>query len=127
MKLMIILTAATVAFAGAAHAAEIKTSPQPAGNTVTVDSVTIDGDGWLVIHAIKNGKPVVPASIGHVAIKSGTTENVVVKLTRATKPGEKLLPMLHVDQGYMGEYEFPGADHPVMKDGKPVVKPLPIK
>lgn len=122
----ILAAALPLAFATSAMAAEIMVSPQPAGNAITVDSVTIENDGWLVIHEIKNGKPVVPASIGHVAVKAGTTENVTVSLTKDVVAGTKVLTMLHVDQGTVNVYEFPGADHPVKQDGKPVVKPMAI-
>ncbi|KAE9629286.1 DUF7282 domain-containing protein [Parasedimentitalea maritima] len=88
-------------------------------------SVKIASDGWLVIHAMKDGKPVVPASIGHVAVKAGKTKNVVVELSEPVAAGDTVLTMLHTDKGTIGEYEFPGADHPVMQDDKPVVKPLP--
>jgi hypothetical protein len=129
MKLLkIALTAALpLGLAGVAMADEIMVAPQPAGNTLTVSAVTIAYDGWLVIHAIKNGKPVLPASIGHVAVKAGTTQNVVVELDTPTAAGDKVLTMLHVDQGAVGTYEFPGPDHPVMQYGKPVVKPMAIK
>lgn len=110
-----------------ALADDIMTTDQAAGTSLTVQSVTISQDGWLVIHAIKDGKPVVPASIGHTAVKAGTTENVVVELDEAVASGAKVLTMLHVDEGEAGAYEFPGPDHPVMQDGKPVVKPLSIQ
>jgi len=114
------------AFATSAMADEITVTPQPAGDSVTVASVTIGQDGWLVIHEIKNGKPVVPASIGHVAVKAGTTQNVVVKLDKKVAAGSKVLTMLHVNKGDMNAYEFPGADVPLKQGGKPVVKPMPI-
>lgn len=128
MKLLktALIAALPLAFAAAASADGIVTTPQPAGNTLTVASVTISHNGWLVIHAMKNGKPVVPASIGHVAIKAGTTKDVVVKLSTPTKAGQTVLTMLHVDNGVIGKFEFPGADHPVMENGKPVVKPMKI-
>ncbi len=122
-----LLAALPMGFGLAANADEIMATAQPAGKSVTIESLTITGDGWLVIHAIKDGKPVVPGSIGHVAVRAGTNKDVVVPLDVATKPGQKVLAMLHVDAGKKGAYEFPGADHPVMKDGKPVVRPIPIK
>jgi hypothetical protein len=122
----ILAAALPLAFATVAMADEIMVSPQSAGNSVTVDSVTIAHDGWLVIHEIRDGKPVVPASIGHVAVKAGTTENVTVSLSKDVAAGTKVLTMLHVDKGTLNVYEFPGADHPVKQDGKPVVKPMAI-
>jgi len=126
-KKAIFFAALPFAFATSAMADEIMVSAQPAGNSVTIDSVTIDSDGWLVIHEIKDGKPVVPASIGYVAVKAGTTTNVVVKLDKDVAAGTKVLTMLHVDEGAANSYEFPGPDGPVKVDGKPVVMPMPIQ
>ncbi len=122
-----LIAALPLSLAGMAAADEIMAGPQPGGNSVTVDEVTISKDGWLVVHAIKDGKPVVPASIGRVPLKAGTTKNVTVPLDVMVKPGDKVLTMLHVDAGKAGVFEFPGADAPVKQGGKPVVKPVPIK
>ncbi len=99
----------------------IMVGPQSAGNTVTVGSVTIANDGFLVVHAIKDGKPVVPGSIGNVAVKAGTTKNVVIELTEDISSGDVVLTMLHVDDGMIGMYMFPSQDGPVIMNGKPVV------
>jgi len=117
---------AMLASVAVAHAQEIMTEMQPAGNTLTVASVKIANDGWLVVHAMVDGAPVLPSIIGKVAIKAGTTKNVVIELDDATKAGDTVLTMLHVDAGSVGEYEFPGADVPVVADGGPVVKPMKI-
>ena len=115
----------------AATKPSLATSPQQAGATLMVDTVTIPTDGWLVIHATRNGKPVVPASIGHTAVKAGTSDNVAVQLSAPTKPGDVVITMLHADTGRIGTYEFgPGSvdnDKPVIDGGKPVVKPLKIQ
>ncbi len=120
--------------AGSAFAAQsnIETSPQSPGDSVTVASVTAATDGFVVIHAGNaDGKPVVPASIGHAAITAGTQKNVSVPLDRATTSGEKLYIMLHKDTGTQGEYEFgPGSvdvDTPMVSDGKPVVVPVMVE
>jgi hypothetical protein len=126
-KKAIVFATLPFAIATSGVADEITVTPQPAGNSVTIASVKADSDGWLVIHEIKNGKPVVPESIGYVAVKAGTTENVEVKLNKDVAAGSKILTMLHVDKGATGAYEFPGSDVPVMVDGKPVVKPMPIQ
>ncbi|WP_428669547.1 DUF7282 domain-containing protein [Roseibium sp.] len=129
-----ILTAAAVVFlAGPAFAqdASIAASPQPAGNSVTIDKVTMPADGWLVIHEIKDGKPQAPQSIGHAPVKAGENANITVTLDMDVAPGSKVLAMLHEDTGTIGTYEFgPGStdnDKPVMADGKPVVLPVAIE
>ena len=109
----------------------ISASPQPAGPSVTIDQVVSYRDGWLVIHAVRDGKPVVPGSIGHAPIRAGVNRDVTVMLSEPTAPGTKVLAMLHVDTGRIGSYEFgPGStdvDRPVVLDGKPVVAPVPIR
>jgi hypothetical protein len=129
-KTALITLAIPLAFASQASAQSmgqmVMVGPQMAGSSVTVDSVTIEKDGFLVIHAMKDGKPVVPASIGHVALKAGTTKNVVVELTEATSTGDVVLTMLHTDDGTMGDYSFPDGDAPVIVDGKPVVSPAKV-
>ena len=109
----------------------LSATAQPAGNSVTIAEADIPEDGFLVIHAMKDGKPVVPGSIGHVAIKAGKNSDVTVPLTMMAEPGTQVLAMLHQDTGTKGVYEFgPGStnvDLPVMKDGKPVVLPVTIK
>ncbi len=97
---------------------------QDFGQSVTVQSVSVDQDGWLVIHAVQDGKPVVPASIGHTYVKAGTTENVAVALTEEAEDGP-LIAMLHVDDGELGVYEFgpDSTDHdkPVVGESGPLV------
>lgn len=112
------------------HMAGLETAPQKLAHAVVIKSVTAEKDGWIAIHALKDGKPVVPGSIGHVYVKAGTTNNVYVPLMDDFE-GDTVLAMLHVDDGEMGVYEF-GADNtendkPVVMDGKPVVAPIKIE
>jgi len=112
-----------------AFADTLSAQDQPSGSSVTVQSVSAASDGWVVIHRIKDGKPVVPASIGHTYIKRGDSQDVTVDLVEAPE-GSELVAMLHVDDGELGAYQFgPGAteyDKPVMKDGNPVIAKFSI-
>ncbi len=83
-----------------------------ADNKLTINSITMENDGWVVVHA-DNGDngPVVPGIISiPKMVKAGTTENVEIML----KDGEtldansKVWIMLHTDDGTIGEYEFDG-------------------
>ena len=103
----------------------ISASDQTASDSVTVAKIGMPSTGWLVLHAMKNGKPVVPASIGHVYVAAGPTSNVVVPLTSEVKPGDQVMAMLHLDTGNAKVYEFGNDgnevhDKPVLRDGKPV-------
>jgi len=85
--------------------------------TVSVAEVLSNGPGWLVIHADRAGAP--GAVIGWAAVSEGLVKDLVVKIDTA-KATPVLYAMLHTDAGKVGTYEFPGADVPVMVDGKMV-------
>jgi predicted lipoprotein with Yx(FWY)xxD motif len=94
------------------------------GNTVTIDTVTADVDGWLVIHAQADGKP--GPILGHAPVKAGDNSSVVVEID-PTGATETLYAMLHVDAGTPGEYEFPGDDGPATDaDGNVVTPPFTL-
>ena len=87
------------------------------GNTYTAASVTVDAIGWLVIHADNEGGP--GPVIGATQINAGINSNVTVELDE-TGITPTLWPMIHVDTGVEGEYEFgtvEGADGPVRLGG----------
>jgi LysM repeat protein len=87
--------------------------------TVTIERATIEGSGWLDIHADNNGAP--GPIIGFSPLRDGVNTDIVVDLddSRVT---DVLHAMLHVDAGQMGVHEFPGPDVPVMLDGRAVVQ-----
>ncbi|GAB4508798.1 MAG: hypothetical protein OHK0046_02330 [Anaerolineae bacterium] len=86
-------------------------------NTFMAASVTVDAPGFLVIHADNNGAP--GPVLGQTAIEAGTTADVAVALEGDVT--QTLWPMLHVDTGEAGVYEFgtvEGADGPVILNGR---------
>ena len=88
------------------------------GMSITVKSVNITGGpGFIAIHADASGGP--GPVVGHVAIPEGDSSDVVVPLD-AKSPTGAYWPMLHVDAGTVGTYEFPGPDGPV-KSGSDIV------
>ena len=93
-------------------------------NTVTVDKVVYDQQGWIVIHKDANGKP--GPIIGWAAIQPGENTNVVVTLKESLTGTTKLWAMLHTDAGTVGTYEFPGADVPVKVGGAIVMSPFTV-
>jgi hypothetical protein len=69
-------------------------------NTVVLPSVTAAADGWLVIHNDDGmGGIVLPGIIGKVLVSKGVNTNVTVQLDAGVNimPGQKLFPMLHLD------------------------------
>ncbi len=95
-----------------------------ADNTMTIDTAVMGDSGWLVIHSDNQGAP--GPVIGQTLLEPGRARNVTVELA-AEGQTPVLWPMLHVDTGAVGEYEFgtvEGADSPVVVNG--VVAVLPI-
>lgn len=82
-------------------------------NQALVSKAVAGASGWVVVHK-DNGSGAPGAVVGHAAVDSGTTEDLQVPLTDTVDydSGLNLFPMLHVDKGTEGEYEFPGADVP---------------
>jgi len=95
-----------------------------AGGSVTIPSVTMAEDGWVVIHtANAEGKP--GPVIGYAQVSAGTSNNVAVNI-EADKATPQLFAMLHIDAGTAGAYEFPGDDAPVKNGDAVVVKPFSL-
>ncbi len=96
--------------------------------TITISKVTISQDGWVVVHkAGPDGKLLLTPVIGQVQIKAGESSNVPIKLTEAVADGATLWPMVHIDEGQKGVYEFPnGPDVPVVANGAPVMMEIKV-
>jgi hypothetical protein len=98
---------------------KVTASDQPVVNkTITVANVTAGQDGWIVAHLDEGGGA--GKVLGQTAVKKGENANVKIALSEDVPVGGKLWPMLHIDAGTIGTYEFPGADSPVIAaNGKP--------
>jgi LPXTG-motif cell wall-anchored protein len=117
--------AAAPAPAAAAPSGSVEASDQPIKDGgITVAKVTAGQDGWIVAHLDEGGKP--GKVIGNTAVKKGDNANVVIKLSENVAAGGKLWPMLHIDAGAIGTYEFPGPDAPVIVGGNIVMKQISV-
>ncbi|HEX5689213.1 MAG TPA: LPXTG cell wall anchor domain-containing protein, partial [Roseiflexaceae bacterium] len=117
--------APTAAAAPAAPSGSVEASDQAiAGGSITVAKVTAGQDGWIVAHLDEGGKP--GKVIGHSAVKAGDNANVAIALSEDVPAGGKLWPMLHIDAGTIGTYEFPGPDAPVIVGGNIVMKQIAV-
>lgn len=122
-------TAASAAPAAGAVTGALTLADQASnGKTLTVADATLKGvaKGWIAVHSSLNGKP--GPVVGHAQISEGDNRNVVVTFDKPVTSGE-FFPMLHVDNGVIGTYEFPtvaGVDLPVMDSMGVVVKPLKL-
>lgn len=80
-------------------------------NQIVIAEVNAAADGWLVVHNDDGtGNIVLPDIIGKVLVSKGINTNVTVDLdaSETYTSGQFLFPMLHLDNGTIGEYEFDG-------------------
>src|SRR6266545_6102832 len=121
----IAVTAPAAAAPAAAEKDAVDVDDQAIVNgSITVAEIYASQDGWIVAHLDEGGKP--GKVIGHTAVKKGESNNVVIKLSEDVPAGGKLWPMLHIDAGAIGTYEFPGPDAPVIVDGNIVMKQIAV-
>lgn len=100
---------ATVTGAGIAQADHLNIDAAGAtieGDALVFPSVLIDQDGYVVIHAVEDGVPVLPESIGHTAVSAGTTENVSVPVEGGAMEGTDYVAMIHYETNDNGTYDF---------------------
>lgn len=95
-------------------------------NSITVNNVTLEEDGWIVVHADNEGSPGQVIGVSDV-ITAGSHDDVSITFNESAdvNVGDTLWLMLHSDTGAAGEYEFDGEnglDLPVMgEDDAPVM------
>lgn len=132
LKTYLAATATAALFAGAASAQDMMMTDPDAmqmsmadGQTVvTFPLITAQQDGYIVLHAVENGEPVVPASLGHAMVMAGENADVVVSIPGALEAGTELIAMLHAETNGNGVYDFgegmTDVDTPVLVNGAPV-------
>lgn len=76
------------------------------GATFTFREVQIDGDGWLVMHPFKDGRPVGAVYVGATYIKNGVNRDVEVTVAEEPAPGTMFLVMLHLDVNKDQKFDF---------------------
>ena len=123
------VAATSAAPAGSAAAATVNGSLDAAdqasdGKSIKVSKVNITGStGFIAIHADASGAP--GPVVGHVAIPEGDSTDVTVTLDAPITTGA-YWPMLHLDAGTLGTYEFPGPDAPVKSGADIVMKKITV-
>lgn len=76
------------------------------GATFTFPEVRIDGNGWLVMHPFKDGKPVGEVYVGSTFIENGTNPDVQISVTDEPTAGTMYIVMLHSDVNDNQEFDF---------------------
>jgi hypothetical protein len=84
-------------------------------STITLDRVAAAHDGWVVLHRVgADGRAIADQVVGVAPVKAGVNRNVTVQITSALNAGDMIAPLLHVDAGTIGTYEYPnGPDAPI--------------
>lgn len=98
------------------------------GNTITVESLTVNAAAWVVVHGSdENGDIIAPAIISEpVQLAAGVNSNVEIMLTENVAADQTLYVMLHTDNGTLGAYEFDGAngfDGPITTEAMQALAP----
>lgn len=104
---------------------------QQNGSTFTFKEVTIKGNGWLVLHPFKDGKPHGIVYVGASYVKHGKNKNVDITVDTPPKPGENYLVMLHWDVNQDKVFDFGDGinvpDAPLFEGTKMVAFPIKVK
>jgi hypothetical protein len=104
-------------------------------NTITIENVNLDMDGWVVVHASNEAGdgPMVPDIISEpVYLEAGDNADVVVTFTDEANvtTGDVVWVMLHDDTGVEGVYEFNGVnglDLPIVDSDGVVVTAITLQ
>jgi len=67
------------------------------GNVLTFPEVNIASSGWLVMHPFEDGAPNGDKYVAATYLKSGSSENVEIKVYKGAVTGEQFIVMLHSD------------------------------
>ncbi len=67
------------------------------GSTFTFKEIVIEGNGWLVMHPFKDGKPHGTVYVGATYVKHGKNKNVSITVEDLPVPQENYILMLHWD------------------------------
>ncbi len=76
------------------------------GATFSFSKVKIDGNGWLVMHPFKDGKPVGEVYVGATYLADGESEDVSITVDPEPKTGDMFIVMLHRDVNENKEFDF---------------------
>ncbi len=76
------------------------------GATFSFREVRIDGNGWLVMHPFKDGKPQGEIYVGATYVEDGESRNVEITVDPAPETGEMFIVMLHRDVNENKTFDF---------------------
>jgi hypothetical protein len=126
------IAAVTLASVGIARADHLNIDVEGATieeDAIVFPSVKIDQDGYVVVHAVEDGAPVLPGSLGHTAVPEGDSENVSVEIEGGAMADTDYVAMIHYETNDNDTYDFgegmTDVDTPGMKpDNTPYALPF---
>ena len=86
------------------------------GSTFTFREAQIEGNGWLVVYQIVDGKPDGEKYLGASYVISGNSKNIAVTVDYLPKAKEHFLVMLHRDVNEDKVFDFVFVDPPNVLD-----------
>jgi len=76
------------------------------GVRFTFPAVRIDGNGWLVMHPFRDGKPVGDVYVGATYVQNGENRDVAVIVDGSPSAGDMFIVMLHRDVNENETFDF---------------------
>ena len=86
------------------------------GTNFVFPEVTIDGNGWLVMHPFENGAPNGNVVAGNTYVTSGLNNDVPISVDRSVSSGDRFIVMLHRDVDEDKEFDFVFVDDTHVED-----------
>lgn len=75
-------------------------------SVLTVPNVTIEKNGWLVLHPFRNGEPVRDEYTGSTLVQAGSNDDVTIDIGAVPAEGDMFIMMLHSDVNDDGVFDF---------------------
>ncbi len=76
------------------------------GSTFTFKEIKIKGNGWLVLHPYKDGKPNPTVYVGASYVKHGSNKDVSITVESPPQSEENYIIMLHWDVNQDKVFDF---------------------
>lgn len=100
----LVITALTGGAALADHLNITTEGARIEGGSVVFPAVKIDMDGYVVVHQVIDGAPVLPGSMGHAMVMAGDSTDVMVPVEGLT--AGSYMAMIHYETNGNGTYDF---------------------
>ena len=73
---------------------------------ISIPEVTIEKNGWIVLHPVIDGRPDGDMVSGYTYVPAGTNTDVMIRFDHPAKAGDKFLVMLHSDVNEDRVFDF---------------------